>query len=69
MAAKDSNYVVAAWGVEKTSYQPRAAHVRGLLVNNGIKVSCLGLTKAGCPRHPLYVRAETDLQRYKLKGY
>jgi len=54
--------VVAAWGN------------RGVLLNRDAVVldtlehaHCLGVTKAGCPRHPLYLAAETPLQKLDMR--
>ncbi len=64
-----SNYIIAAWGVEKPNYTRRAAVVRGLLAKEGKQIHCFGMTKNGCPRHPLMLRNETKLQRYEIEGY
>lgn len=56
--------VVAAWGatVQKVLATGRARiHVETLARDASIPVRCLGLTKSGHPRHPLYVRADTEL--------
>jgi hypothetical protein len=45
--------VVAAWGVHGT-HRGRNEEVVTLLRRAGIRISCLDLTKAGHPRHPLY---------------
>ena len=45
--------VVAAWGIWG-QLQGRGAHVRALLP----KLQCLGTTKGGDPRHPLYLRGD-----------
>lgn len=49
---------------------PRGAH--GSLLNRGAEVSllldnaqCLGATKYGEPRHPLYIRSDTELVPYR----
>jgi len=57
--------IIAAWG----SWQGQRSVTKnppdvfrgqdGPLANRGVK--CLGLTKAGYPRHPLYVTADTPL--------
>ena len=50
--------VVLGWGVQAS--QERVATVLGLLGRR--PKHCLGLTRAGHPRHPLYVPAETKLR-------
>jgi hypothetical protein len=55
--------VVAAWGVHGT-HGGRAQHVTGLLEACGVNVLCLGATKAGHPRHPLYVPGTAPLVPY-----
>lgn len=52
--------VIAAWGVN--AGLARVAHVRSL-VPEATFVS-LGTTKAGHPRHPLYVRGDEPLARW-----
>lgn len=47
--------VIAAWGGDKRA-APRAHHVLGMLFDIGRGMKCLGKTKAGAPRHPLYVK-------------
>jgi hypothetical protein len=49
--------VIAAWGLHG-SFRERDRAVR-LLTN--VQFSCLGRTKGGAPRHPLYVRADAPL--------
>lgn len=52
--------VIAAWGGEfPTRYQDRVDEVRDMLHAKGAR--CLGKTQAGEPRHPLYVRKDTEL--------
>ncbi len=51
---------VAAWGVHGT-YKGRGDHVAGLFPG---ELWCLGTTKSGQPRHPLYLRSDTPLVRY-----
>lgn len=58
-----ATYVIAAWGVHG-SFQGRDQEVLKLLAGKRIKVSCLGTTKAGLPRHPLYLRSDTELVPY-----
>lgn len=47
--------VVAAWGEEKPHVAPRAAAVKALMRTLDVPLHALALTKAGHPRHPLYV--------------
>lgn len=49
--------VVAAWGA---CPHASSAHIRAYLEN--YMWHCLGVTKDGSPRHPLYVKGSTELQ-------
>lgn len=49
--------VIAAWGKDG-AYRGRDAAVRASL---GREVQCLGKTKDGHPKHPLYVKGDTPL--------
>lgn len=56
--ANDARLVVAAWGADG-DHMGRAAHVSALLRDAyRINLTCLGTTKQGQPRHPLYLRAD-----------
>jgi len=46
--------VVAAWGVWG-KVRDRGPDIAGLLSADGITLHCLGVTKEGFPRHPLYM--------------
>lgn len=61
-AAAQCQRVVAAWGVTG-DYQDRAAAVVSLL--SGYELWCLGTTRDGHPRHPLYVKADQPLVRWQ----
>lgn len=52
--------VVCAWGAHAEF--ERVDRLRELLrtARRRVPVSCLGLTKAGQPKHPLYLRKDTD---------
>jgi hypothetical protein len=52
--------MVAAWGAHRMA-RDRAAEVTRTL---GIRWQCLGTTKDGSPRHPLYVRADAALREW-----
>lgn len=55
--------VVAAWGSGEAA-RDRAAAVVGLIRDCGVPLMCLGETKSGSPRHPLYMPASTTLKGY-----
>ena len=58
--------VVAAWGANPIAIH-RAMPVVGLIKTEaGELLRCLGKTKSGAPRHPLYVPAEQKLESFKL---
>jgi hypothetical protein len=55
--AGESDRVVAAWGAGAPFARPR----RALELLAGVPLYCLGVTKNGDPRHPLYVKAGAPL--------
>lgn len=59
--ARRAGVMVAAWGAHPMPQmlEPRPGHVQHML---GPALQCLGTTKAGHPRHPLYLKADTRLQ-------
>lgn len=65
-AAETSELVVCAWGAKiPRGYEWRARQVLELLRLAGHPtLYCLGETKAGHPRHPLYLAKETPLEAY-----
>jgi hypothetical protein len=58
--AREAGIVVAAWG-NHGSYLDRDREVMRILDN----LSCLGITKAGQPIHPLYVPADRKTIPYR----
>ncbi len=65
MRAADATLL--AWG-NHGALHGRDRAVRALLRRLGLqKLSCLGLTAAGQPRHPLYVRADTRPRPFPLR--
>ncbi len=57
LAAAEGIPLLAAWGVHA---QPeRVARIVELVEGAGAHLVCLGTTKEGAPRHPLYVAAST----------
>lgn len=53
------NFVLCGWGIHG-SHRGRAAEVEAMLRREGLTLHTLGFTKAGQPRHPLYVSYETQ---------
>lgn len=68
----DTKRVVVAWGAN--AEPRRAAQVTDVLTAHHLPVECLGRTKAGHPKHPLYLRSDTPLEHFdphpdpQLKG-
>jgi hypothetical protein len=62
LAAKRCERIVAAWGAIG-EYQSRAEAVAKLFP--GRELWCLGTTKDGHPRHPLYVIGRQELVRWR----
>jgi hypothetical protein len=50
--------VVCAWGADRRA-RARAMDVLAVLADEGVQAWCLGISKDGAPRHPLYVPART----------
>jgi len=63
--AKNAHTIVAAWGTHG-SYLDRDVHVLTMLMMHKFPIYCFGLTDGGFPKHPLYVKASTKLQPWKL---
>jgi hypothetical protein len=53
--------IVCAWGAES---KDRGQFVAQMLRGRGARLVCLGRTKGGSPRHPLYVRADQPFEPY-----
>jgi hypothetical protein len=58
--------VVAAWGVDG-AWRHRGFVVAAKLRAAGVPLLCLGRTKAGQPRHPLYLPADAAPEPYGAK--
>jgi hypothetical protein len=61
--AREYGDVVCAWGANAD--QIHASKVSALFVAGGARLWCLGKTKDGSPRHPLYVRGEQPLEAFQ----
>lgn len=55
--------IVAAWGVHG-AHLGRADQVVALAASVGVGLHCLGTSKEGHPRHPLYIRADQPFARF-----
>lgn len=60
-AARTAHLIICAWGTKAQS--SRVSRVLELL--DGHDLYCLGTTKGGHPRHPLYVPASQELVPFK----
>lgn len=56
--------LVACWGVDG-AYRGRGDQVVNLLQAAGRELHCLGVTKDGQPKHPLYIPYDTKLELYR----
>lgn len=66
-AAAEAGLIVCAWGAHG-GFMARSLHVRQLLAQAGHAVHHLGLTQAGEPRHPLYLKGDTVPQPWLFAG-
>ena len=64
MAARWSRTMIVAYG-QHVSGVDRAQETLDALRQTGIPLYCLGRTKGGHPRHPLYVPGNTKLERFE----
>lgn len=64
-AAQGARMVIAAWGFDGT-LENRAGRLLKALPD--VEWLCLGMTKEGQPRHPLYLKADAPLIPYKPEG-
>lgn len=63
--AKDAKAIVVAWG-NRGTHCHRDREVLELIRPYKKKLFCLGLTKIGQPRHPLYVRRGTRFKPFRM---
>ncbi|WP_299423338.1 DUF1643 domain-containing protein [uncultured Shimia sp.] len=57
--------IIAAWGAHG-DHLMRGFEMRDVLKTTGETIKCLGLTKAGHPRHPLYISYATQPEIWPL---
>lgn len=56
--------VVCAWG--KHADPARARDVANMMLDNGVRLWCLGTNKDGSPKHPLYLSGATELVPWSI---
>lgn len=66
LAAAEKGKIVCAWGAHHIAQQMRGT-VLGWIDLVSLEPVCLGYTKSGAPRHPLYVPANTKLQPFRSR--
>lgn len=69
--ARNPAVVIAAWGAHpfaKSQAHAMATALSSLLDHQGMRLKCLGTTKSGAPKHPLYLKKTTPLITYTPKG-
>lgn len=64
LLAKDHEDVVCAWGAN--ARPDRVVAATAVFTGAGRRMWCLGVTKAGAPRHPLYVRGDQPLLEWRM---
>lgn len=57
--AREYSEAICAWGAN--AKPERVQQVVEIFQKAGAKLWCLGMTKSGAPRHPLYIRADQEL--------
>lgn len=57
-AAAHSDFTICAWGAHRMA-GPRAQEVLKIIRRRHGLAHCLGVTKSGAPRHPLYIKTGT----------
>jgi hypothetical protein len=67
-AARNTGIVVCAWGAKAPEWIVKRGicHISGDIAGAGLV--CLGTTKDGSPRHPLYVARLQPFKRYSAPG-
>ena len=63
-AVINAELIVAAWGAHRMA-ELRGAEVKLLVRLETIEIlRCLGKTKSGAPKHPLYIPSDTRLEKF-----
>jgi len=56
---------IAAWGSVPNKLREAIAPVIAVMKASGYDLKCLGTTKDGSPRHPLYLRSDAELRPWE----
>lgn len=67
MRAPDTT-IVCAWGAHAMAERALERFQRLHKLAGSQPLTCLGRTKSGAPRHPLYVRADAALEPFSIGG-
>lgn len=62
-AIKSADKIIVAWGNHGV-LEHRYKVVLNMLAVAGVQSYCLGTTKTGHPRHPLYIKTDTHPVKY-----
>ena len=57
--------IICAWGADKRAIPQAEKFIAAL---RGRDLHCLGISKDGHPKHPLYLKADTPVEPFILKG-
>jgi hypothetical protein len=60
-ACHQSKLLIAAWGAVPKKMKRGVEAVVKIIENEGYRLKCLGKTRNGQPRHPLYLRSDAPL--------
>lgn len=57
---------IFAWGAHGDKYRERIKKIEEITSNLANSIYCLGKTKSGQPRHPLYINYKTEREKWKI---
>lgn len=63
-ALQESQLTIAAWGAHPAACRRDEYVTNHVVRRHGFELHCLGFTKDGHPRHPLYLRGDTQPELY-----
>ena len=67
LTAEEGGFVICAWGAHG-GHRDRDIEVCTMLTDDGMFPDCIGVTKDGFPRHPLYVKGDAEIFCYMSRG-